>query len=142
MTTPHHSPHPDRSPVLAFFDLSGADLALAKSGFTQEEFVSRLINLARDPDPTVSAAALKHINRYLREVAELDGAIASMKLLKESRNAANESTREVATLTTLRRGALPPRASGAPSSQFLPPAPIVGEDRAAPPADPPAVDPG
>lgn len=84
------------SPVLTFFDLNGAELALQVSDFSQQELVEKLILLARDPDPQISLQATSRLLAYLERIAKLQGHIGSAKIERTSTDASGNRTSEVA----------------------------------------------
>lgn len=73
-----------------FFDTEGASLALARSSFTQEELVRRLVDIARDPDPRIALAGIDRLLRHVREIIELAGYTGSA--LVETTHSEGEGT--------------------------------------------------
>ena len=95
-------PDPAQAPhLMAFFSASGADLALAESQFTQQEFISRIIDHVRHPNPKVSQGGIRLLYGYLRGVAAANGQFAKAQLTRHGSDASGNPVTSTLTATVL-----------------------------------------
>lgn len=126
---------------MAFFDLSGAALAIAENHFTQKVLFDRLIMMISDPDPKISMPALREFNKLTRQLAIDNGRIAKASQKQETADASGNTTKRTLSTSVVRtlsspppppatyREFHPPQAAGGSGVRPLPAAP----DREAPP---------
>lgn len=89
--------------VLGFYAPTGAALALEKQQFDIAEEFERIIGHARDPDPKVSLAALRHFRTVLKDVAVSGGLAGTARQSLTVTGDGNEVREVVATRTIMGR---------------------------------------
>lgn len=120
--------------IRAMFSIDGAAAAIQRSGFDLEEEVTMYIDIARNSlEDNTRLAALQRLNRRIREVAEVNGMIAtgSVRMISHEENGnLIEQTRSESRLLSHVRGfnlpgvspisdrVLPPSTAGGPSASF------------------------
>lgn len=93
---------PQSAPILmSFFSASGAELALQRSEFTQEELIKRLVEHVRHPNPKVSQGGVRLFLGYLRGVAAANGAFARAQLTRHGSDADGNPVTNTITATVL-----------------------------------------
>lgn len=131
-------PADNEKAVMAFFDIHGAGLAIHASGFDQEELVATMIGHVRDPDPAVSQKGISQFFGYLKQLAQINGRIATARTERTTRDQHGASHRQVVQGSQVLPPSPPsqparPRSSTLSSREFLPPsagraAPVVDAD--------------
>jgi len=110
------------APVMSFFNLDGAALAITQSRFTQQDLVSKLIEMATDLDPKISLPAIKEFNRMMEKIATHNGRISKATHKMESRNDDGTRTTQSLSTSTLRtRLQSPPPPPQTQGREFRPP---------------------
>ena len=120
--------------IRAMFSIDGAAAAIQRSGFDLEEEVTMYIDIARNSlEDNTRLAALQRLNRRIREVAEVNGMIAtgSVRMISHEENGnLIEQTRSESRLLSHVRGfnlpgvspisdrVLPPSTAGGPPASF------------------------
>ena len=108
---------------MSFFDLSGAGLAVAQSGFDQEELVNTMIGHVRDPDPVVSQKGISQFFSYLKQLATLNGRIATGRTERTTRDSDGTASRSVVSGSQVISPSIPrPKPPTLAAREYLPPA--------------------
>lgn len=96
------APEPDNAPhLMAFFSASGADLALAESQFTQQEYIGKIIEHVRHPNPKVSQGGLRLFYGYLKSIASVNGRLAQAQHTRHGTDASGNPVTSTLTATVL-----------------------------------------
>lgn len=88
---PPHDLAPAETPssprLMSFFSLTGAELALAESAFTQQELIARMIDHVRHPNPKVSQQGIRLFNAYALRLATLNGQVGTARTSRSATDA-------------------------------------------------------
>lgn len=137
------SQHPDASEgvlthgeqqILGMYDSTGAGLSLAKNEWDVEEEFDTYVKIAREEgEGTTKLAAIRQMNRRLREIAELNGLIVkgSQHVRGRQGDASVEVTQQTSRLCSRVRGC-PDLNPGGPFAGRLITAKLGGPDEGEP----------
>ena len=93
-------PEPDEA-IVGFFTMDGAAQGLLASRFDAREEMEITLRHARDPDPKISLAGLRHLRSILKDVATANGIVGSMSEVRESTGEDGSKVRQVVSTNKL-----------------------------------------
>tara|TARA_R110002020_G_scaffold245541_3_gene459262 strand:- start:456 stop:983 length:528 start_codon:yes stop_codon:yes gene_type:complete len=93
-------PDPDDA-IVGFFTMDGASQGLLASRFDAREEMELTLRHARDPDPKISLAGLRHLRSILKDVATANGIVGSMSEVRETTDEDGSKVRQVVSTNKL-----------------------------------------
>jgi hypothetical protein len=93
-------PEPDEA-IVGFFTMDGAAQGLLASRFDAREEMEITLRHARDPDPKISLAGLRHLRSILKDVATANGIVGSMSEVRETTGEDGSKVRQVVSTNKL-----------------------------------------
>jgi len=93
-------PNPDDA-IVGFFSMEGAAQGILASRFDAREEMEITVRHARDPDPKISLAGLRHLRSILKDVATANGIVGSMSEVRESTGEDGSKVRQVVSTNKL-----------------------------------------
>tara|TARA_Y100000592_G_scaffold25012_2_gene39289 strand:+ start:9183 stop:9710 length:528 start_codon:yes stop_codon:yes gene_type:complete len=94
------TPDPDDA-IVGFFTMEGPAQGILASRFDAREEMEITIRHARDPDPKISLAGLRHLRTILKDVATANGVVGSMSEVRESTGEDGSKVRQVVSTNKL-----------------------------------------
>ena len=70
--------------IVGFYSMDGAGSGILSSKFDAREEMEITLRHARDPDPKISLAGLRHFRTILKDVTTANGVVGSMSEVRES----------------------------------------------------------
>ena len=87
--------------IVGFFSMDGAAQGLLSSRFAAREEMEITLRHARDPDPKISLAGLRHLRSILKDVATANGIVGSMSEVRETTGEDGSKVRQVVSTNKL-----------------------------------------
>ncbi len=87
--------------IVGFFCMEGASQGLLSSKFDAREEMEITLRHARDPDPKISLAGLRHLRSILKDVATANGIVGSMSEVRETTGEDGSKVRQVVSTNKL-----------------------------------------
>jgi hypothetical protein len=87
--------------VAGFFSLDGASMGIAASKFDVREEIETTLRHARDPDPKISLAGLKHFRAILKDITSANGLVGKMSEVRETTGEDGSKVRQVVSTNKL-----------------------------------------
>ena len=93
-------PDPDDA-IVGFFTMEAPAQGLLASKFDAREEMEITLRHARDPDPKISLAGLRHLRAILKDVATANGVVGSMSEVRETTGEDGSKVRQVVSTNKL-----------------------------------------
>ena len=87
--------------VLGFFSVEGPSAGIQASAFDVREEMELTIRHARDPDPKISLAGLRHFRTILKDVANANGLVGSIQEVRENKSEDGTTVKQVVSTNAL-----------------------------------------
>lgn len=87
--------------VLGFFSTEGANSGIQASAFDAREEMEITLRHARDPDPKISLAGLRHFRTILKDVANANGLVGSIQEVRENKSEDGTTVKQVVSTNAL-----------------------------------------
>lgn len=93
-------PQPEDA-VLGFFSTEGANSGIQASAFDAREEMEITLRHARDPDPKISLAGLRHFRTILKDIANANGLVGSIQEVRENKSEDGTTVKQVVSTNAL-----------------------------------------
>ena len=87
--------------IVGFYSMDGAGSGILSSKFDAREEMEITLRHARDPDPKISLAGLRHFRTILKDVTTANGVVGSMSEVRESTSEDGSKVRQVVSTNKL-----------------------------------------